>query len=116
LPADSYVDVRQASSEVGRERERAAFDHCIALLERARDAPDDPEATREALRTIQILWRFLIKDLASPANDLSEEIKDDLVAIGLWVIGEADAITAGTSQNWAGLIDINRTVREGLAT
>jgi flagellar protein FlaF len=115
LPADTYEDVRQTSSEVGRERERIAFGRTIALLEAARDAPADDIATRrEAVGTVQALWRFLIRDLAHPANDLSDELKDNLIAIGLWSIQEADALVAGATNDWGPLIEIQETVRKGL--
>lgn len=115
MKADTYVDVTQASSEVGRERERIAFDRAIALLEAARDAPaDDLGARREAVRIVQALWRFLIKDLTDPANDLSDELKGNLISIGLWSIKEADELIAGRSHDWDPLIDINRIVRKGL--
>ncbi len=63
----------------------------------------------------QALWGILIRDLSDPANDLSDDLKANLISIGLWVMRETDAIVAGKSQNWRGLIDINRTIREGLA-
>lgn len=91
-----------------------AFDQGLALLKEARDAPDDVNKCREAARHMQLLWSFLIKDLTHPANDLSDDLKGNLVSIGLWVIRETDAILAGRSSNWAALIDINSTVREGL--
>ena len=115
MPADTYADVRQTSSEVGRERERIAFDRAIALLEAARAAPHDDIATRrEAIRTVQALWRFLIRDLAHPANDLTGDLKDNLIAIGLWSIREADSLVAGHTHDWAPLIEIQQTVRKGL--
>lgn len=115
MPAETYEDVRQTSSEVGRERERIAFDRTIALLVRARDAPADDVATRrEAVRTVQALWRFLIRDVTHPANDLTDELKENLVAIGLWSIREADHLVAGTRGDWDPLIEIQQTVRKGL--
>ena len=115
MQAFAYQDVRESSSDVAREQERLAFDQAIALMEGARSSPDELERRREATRTVQILWGYLIRDLSNPANDLSDELKGNLISIGLWVVKEADSILAGESENWAGLIDINRTIREGLA-
>jgi flagellar protein FlaF len=114
LQADPYEDIRETSSEVGRERERIAFDRAIALLEAARDGGNDLPLHREAVFTIQNLWRFLIRDLTHPANDLSDDLKDNLVSIGLWTIEEADRLIAGKTNDWTNIIEITRTVRKGL--
>lgn len=113
MPANHYADVSEASSFTGREREREAFDHGIALM-RAAIGSDD-ERRLQAARFMQDLWRFLIRDLTDPTNDLSIELKANLISIGLWVIREIDAIVGGTKDGWVALIDINTTVREGLA-
>lgn len=115
MPASIYADVEGASSSAGREREREAFEKAIAAMRAARDAADDFSARREAVRSVQSLWGFLVKDLSSPANDLSEELKANLISIGLWVLRESDAIIAGRKSDWTPLIEINETVREGLS-
>ncbi len=115
MQAVSYEDIRQTSSEVARDQEREAFDRGIALMEAARDDPEATGPRHAAIRYMQTLWSFLIRDLSDPANGLSDELKGNLMSIGLWTIRESDAILAGQSDNWAGLIDINRTVREGLS-
>ncbi|RAI00219.1 flagellar biosynthesis regulator FlhF [Acuticoccus sediminis] len=116
MTASIYADVTMGSSAVGREQECEAFDIGIALMEAARAEPDSFDRTRDAARHVQTLWGFLIKDLSQPANDLSEELKANLISIGLWVIRETDAILGGHKSDWTPVIDINRTVREGLAT
>lgn len=116
MRANAYEDVHDLSSDVLRERECLAFDQGLALLEAAKGAPGDREAAQRAVRHLQTLWGFLIRDLSNPANDLSDDLKTNLVSIGLWVMRETDAILAGTSDNWTALIEINTTVREGLST
>lgn len=116
MTARIYADVTMGSSTVGREQEREAFDRGIALMEAAQAEPQDFARKRDAARHLQTLWGFLIKDLSHPANDLTEELKANLISIGLWVIREADAIIGGRKDDWGPLIDINKTVREGLAT
>ncbi len=110
-----YADVHQGSSTVGREEEREAFDMAIALMNAAHASPCDGRQSRNAARHVQLLWGYLIKDLTHPGNDLSDELKANLISIGLWVMREADAIIAGRRSDWSPLIDINATVREGLS-
>ncbi len=110
----SYAEIADDDSQERRSREVMAFDHGIELLTRA--AAGDPrsaEAT-EAVRYVQQLWGFLISDLSDPGNSLSGPLRTDLISIGLWVIREADRLLSGASQSFKGLIDINRTVRDGL--
>ncbi len=116
MTASIYADVTMGSSLVGREQECEAFDTGIALMEAARADPGDFARKRDAARHVQTLWGYLIKDMSQPANDLSDELKGNLISIGLWVIREADAILGGHKDDWTPLIDINKTVREGLAT
>ena len=116
MQADTYVQMRQTAPEFARDQERLAFDAGIRLMEAAQGTANDSQQTLDAVRHMQRLWSFLIKDLSDPSNDLSDDLKANLISIGLWVLKETDAILAGTKDNWSGLIDINRTVREGLST
>ncbi|MEP9368260.1 flagellar biosynthesis regulator FlaF [Xanthobacter sp. VNH20] len=110
----SYDEIFEESGAVTRERERMALDHAIELLTVAADAgPNSREATA-ALEYLQRLWAFLIRDLANPNNELAEALRANLISIGLWMLKEADQIVQDRSQNFAGLIDINRTIRDGL--
>ncbi len=110
----SYAEIVDDDSQERRSREVVAFDHGIDLLTRA--AAGDPRSAQatEAVRYIQQLWGFLISDLADPGNSLSDALRTDLISIGLWVIREADRLLSGASQSFVGLIEINRTVRDGL--
>lgn len=110
----SYAEIADDDSHERRSREVIAFDHGIELLTRA--AAGDPHSleAREAVRYVQQLWGFLISDLSDPGNSLAAPLRTDLISIGLWVIREADRLLSGASESFKGLIDINRTVRDGL--
>lgn len=114
--SNAYADVTQGSSDVAREQESIAFDDGLALMEVAQGDPENVARRLDAARHMQILWRYLIKDLSNPANDLSDELKANLVSIGLWSLREVNSILAERKSDWAALIDINRTVREGLSS
>lgn len=116
MRADEYADVRQTAPSLAREQEVEAFETGIALMEAARDQPAQSAEAINAARYIQRLWRYLLKDVNDPANELSDELKANLVSIGLFVFKETDRILASDSSDWTGLIDINRTVREGLSS
>lgn len=110
----SYAEIADDDSQERRTREVMAIDHGIDLLVRAAAGnPGSPQAT-EAVRYIQQLWGFLISDLADPGNSLSDSLRTDLISIGLWVIKEADRLLTGATESFTALIDINRSIRDGL--
>ncbi|MCK0207924.1 flagellar biosynthesis regulator FlaF [Starkeya koreensis] len=110
----SYAEILGDSGVEGRGDERLALDHVIELLNAAQaNGPQSPEAAQAVLQ-LQKLWGFLIRDLADPHNELADALRANLISIGLWIIKEADQIVQERSANFAGLIEVNRTIRDGL--
>jgi flagellar protein FlaF len=110
----SYAEILDDSTTEARAREQMAMDRAIELLKLAEErGPSSPEAMT-AIQYIQRLWNFLIEDLASPSNALAEQLRADLISIGIWVIREANRILVDPSRTFAALIQVNSTVREGL--
>lgn len=110
----SYAEILEDAGTEGRAREREALDQAIELLQRAATCgPRSPEAV-EAVRYLQTLWGFFIKDLVDPNNALAEQLRADLISIGLWVLKESDRYIQQQSENINGLIDVNMTIRDGL--
>jgi flagellar protein FlaF len=110
----SYAEIVDEGGNASREREELALDHAIELLSVAQvRGPDSPEAVT-ALRYIQKVWNFLIEDLIDPGNTLAEQLRADLISIGIWVIREADRILVDPSKTFAALIEVNKTIRDGL--
>jgi len=66
------------------------------------------------VRFLQDLWGFFIQDLTDPNNDLAEQLRADLISIGLWVIKESDRVISERSQSFTELIDVNKSIRDGL--
>jgi len=110
----SYAEILDESGDESRGREQLALDDALELLTVAESrGPQSPEAL-EAIRYIQKLWNFLISDLADPQNALTEQLRADLISIGIWVIREADRILNDPTRTFAALIEVNRTIRDGL--
>jgi flagellar protein FlaF len=109
-----YAEVLDATPKEERERERTALERSIALLQLAEQkGPQSPEAV-EALHFVRRLWSIFIEDLAKPENELPQKLRANLVSIGLWIMREAEEIRQGRSGEFKGLIDICRTISEGL--
>lgn len=110
----SYAEILGDAGVETRAREQLAFDHALELLSIAElRGPASPEAM-EAISYIQKLWNFMIEDLARPENALAAQLRGDLISVGLWVIREADRILNDPSKTFAALIEVNKTIREGL--
>lgn len=110
----SYAEIMEDSSTEARGRERDAFDRAIELLVAAEAAGPTSMESQAAVIYLQRLWGILIRDLAEPTNELASNLRADLISIGLWVIKEADQIIQERSNNFAGLIAVNRSIRDGL--
>ncbi|OYX15280.1 MAG: flagellar biosynthesis regulator FlhF [Rhizobiales bacterium 32-66-8] len=110
----SYAEILEESGAINRERERLALDHAIELMQLADAAGPRSKEVYTAVDYVQKLWSFFIKDLADPHNELAENLRVNLVSIGLWVMSETDHIVHERSKNFTGLIDVTRAIRDGL--
>lgn len=109
-----YNEVLDESPKEAREQERTALERSIALLQEAeKNGPLSREAV-EAIYFVRKLWGIFIEDLAKPENGLPPKLRADLVSVGLWVMRESEEIRQGRSSNFTALIDVSRTISEGL--
>jgi flagellar protein FlaF len=109
-----YAEVLENAPKAARERERQALERSIELLEAAAKCGlQSPEAV-EALFFVRRLWAAFIEDLANPENDLPPPLRADLISIGLWVLREVDNIRLERTQTFADLIEVSRSICEGL--
>ncbi len=110
----SYAEVQQDAVADSKERERQVLDKSIAMLEAARDAGRGSREAIEALFFVNRVWVRFIEDLGSPDNELEQELRANLISIGIWVLREAEKIRIGESENFDGIIDISSIIRDGL--
>src|SRR5436853_547467 len=111
----SYSEIIDGDPREGRAREQQALDHAIALMKMAETIGSKSPEAIEAVQYLQKLWTFFIQNLTDPSNELAGNLKGDLISIGLWAINEADRVLADQSKGFGALIDVNRTIRDGLA-
>jgi flagellar protein FlaF len=111
----SYAEVLDETPQGARQRERQAIDRSIELLRAADKAGPQSRETVEALLFVRKLWGILIEDLAKTENDLPQQLRADLISIGLWVMRESEQIRLEKSTNFKGIIEVSQTIRDGLA-
>ena len=110
----SYADVQEDGVAEAREREREAINHSISLLTAAKANGLESRDAIEAVYFVSRLWVRFVEDLASPENQLSNELRANLISIGIWIIKEAERIRQRKSDNFQGIIDISMIIRDGL--
>lgn len=109
-----YEEVVEDDQVQARRVEYLALDRAVDLLTRAANVEHPSPEGVEALYYTRKLWTAFITELAAPENALPNELRANLISIGIWIMKEADAIRLDTSENYAGIADICAIVRDGL--
>lgn len=110
----SYADILNQPPPSARQRERLAIEHSIERLRAAMDkGSGSPEAV-EAAHVVRKLWASRIDELTMPGHELPKPLRADLIAVGQWIMQEAEAVRFGRSSNLAGLIEVSQLIAEGL--
>jgi flagellar protein FlaF len=104
----------QDSTSEARLNERAAFDRSIQLMSVASSKGSFSHDTITALMYVRQLWSILIDDLSSDDNQLPVDLKAQIVSLGIWMLAEADRIMKRESHDFAGMLEVSRTVRNAL--
>jgi flagellar protein FlaF len=68
----------------------------------------------QSLLYVRRLWTIFIEDLAHPENGLPEQLRADIISIGIWVVKEADRLREERSNDVMQLVEINRLIRDAL--
>lgn len=77
-------------------------------------APDaGPALLAEAVHDNRMVWTAFATDLADPANAWDDQGKARLISLAGWVFAESDRVLK-QGRSPADLIEINRTVMQGL--
>jgi flagellar biosynthesis activator protein FlaF len=111
----SYAEVLEETPQSARARERMALEHAITLLQSAAKQGNQSAEAIEALHFCSNLWVLLIEDLAHPENQLPVQLRANIISIGLWIMRETEEIRQGRSENFEGIIEVSRSLAEGLS-
>jgi flagellar biosynthesis activator protein FlaF len=110
----SYADVQADSQADSKEREREIMDRSIELLSDARAKGAGTFAAVEAVHYTVRIWTAFLEDLARDDNQLTKELRANLISIGIWILRECDAIRQGQTKSFDRLIEISQIIRGGL--
>ena len=110
----SYAEALEDDQTAARRAEAQALDKAVRLLMAADAVPHPSREGVDALYFTRQLWTAFITELAAPDNALPNQVRANLISIGIWIMKEADAIRLGSSTNYAGIADICAIIRDGL--
>jgi len=110
----SYSEVLEDDVAESKDRERQVLDRSIHLLTAAAEKGVESREAIEAIYFVNRVWVRFIEDLGSPENELEDDLRANLISIGVWVLKEMDRIRRRESTNWQGVIDISTIIRDGL--
>lgn len=110
-----YAEAQEDDQAAARERERSALDHSIGLMERAEQEKDNPVAKTEAVLFAGKLWTVLVEDLADVHNGLPQDLKAQMISIGIWLLKELERVRSGEVESFTDIIVVSRTIRDGIA-
>jgi flagellar biosynthesis activator protein FlaF len=103
-------------AESPREMEYRLFGQVTRALMAASEAPPQDVKTRiDALDWNRRLWTTLATDCSDPDNALAKPLRAQIISISLFVSRHSSAIMRG-DEDFGPLIDINRSIMQGLAT
>jgi flagellar biosynthesis activator protein FlaF len=102
-------------ADSARELEYRAFGQVTAGLLKAKEGAASPSERVEALDANRRLWNILATDCAVPGNQLPLTLRGQIISLALWVAKYSSTVLR-EGADIEPLIDINRTVMEGLAS
>jgi len=101
-------------AEQPRDLEYRAFGQATAALVRIKDEKPGPALVAEALEFNRKLWNVLMADCSAPENQLPLALRGQIISLALWVSRySSEVLREGADVE--PLIDINRTMMEGLS-
>ena len=113
MSVNAYVQV-QNRTENARATEYRLFAQVTRAMMEARDTQKRDKTFVQAIDWNRKLWLTLTQDLSHPDNKLPDQLKAQLISIGIWVTKHSGACLRGEAQ-LDPMIDVNRSVMAGLA-
>jgi flagellar protein FlaF len=111
----AYAEIIETGGAATRRREREALERSIDLLKQARAVGFRSPRGAEAVFYTNRVWSFMIEDLSLADNDLPEDVRANLISIGIYVIRQLDAVRSGQEDSADDIIEITGIIKDGLA-
>ncbi len=103
----------QKSAEHSRDTEYRLFAEVTRELISARDNGEKDQAFFKALDWNRRMWTVLSSDCGSEGNHLPKDVRAGIISLSIWVSKYTSQVARG-QEDLDALIDVNRTIMEGL--
>lgn len=110
----SYAEVQSDSVADAKDREKQLLTRSIDMLVTAKEKGVPSTEAVQAFHFLGRVWHAFIEDLGSDENELPQELRANLISIGLWLLREAEEVRQGRSDNFDGLIEVSQIIRDGI--
>ena len=110
----AYQEIAQDDQHSARASEHEIIGQSIDAM-RACDL--NPQNLLERVQTIHFVrdvWTYFLKDLATPENEMADELKASLISIGIFILKHLERMRGEQSVKFEPLIEISQTIRKGL--
>ena len=111
----AYQDIMNAGAASTRSREKEALERSLNLLRQARDVGFRTHRGADAIYTANRVWSFLIEDLSLSDNELPDEVRANLISIGIHVLKRLADLRGGEVAAADDIIDITEIIQGGLS-
>lgn len=106
----------QTAVETPRQTEYRIMARVTRGLVEARDSGVRDASFNEALDRNRRLWTVLSTDCVVKGNGLPDKLRAGIISLSIWVSKHTSQVMRGKDDDVDALIEINRTIMEGLAT
>ena len=110
----AYHDIMEAGAASTRMREKEALERSVEVLKQARDVGFRSHRGIEAIYATNRVWSFLIEDLSLSDNELPDEIRANLISIGIHVLKRLADLRGGEAAAADDIIEITEIIQGGL--
>lgn len=113
MSLQAYQQVQNSTEDPRRTEYRLFAQVTRALIEAAKEAT--PGQLARAIHWNRRLWMTLQADCAQDDNALPEQTRAGIISLAIWVDKHSRAVLKGQA-DIAALIQVNRSIMEGLAS
>jgi len=110
----AYQEIAGDDYAAERANEAMAIERAMSLMREAQELGMDSVEAVKARHFTQRLWLYFLDDLSQPENGLPDQLKADLISIGIWVLKELKKIEAREQDSFVDIIEVMGMIRDGL--
>lgn len=110
----AYAEAAEGDQGEARSEEFQAMEYSIGVMEASLKDPANPGKRIKAIFDTANVWTLLMEDLGHSDNAYPNDLKAGLISIGIYILKKLQAMRSDSSVSFAPIIDVTRTIKEGL--